>query len=82
MAGFGMEPKAEARGMDSAAPSSSQDLFLYRLLVGGLVAAVLVTLLGGIVLAGMDRSLPGELIALGAVCAGGLVGLLAPSPIK
>lgn len=78
MAGFGMEPK----GMDSAAPSSSQDPFLYRLLVAGLVAGVLCTIIGGIILAGIDRSLPGELIALGSVCAGGLVGLLAPSPIK
>jgi hypothetical protein len=50
--------------------------------VGGLVAAVIITILGGMVLAAIDRALPGELIALGAVCAGGLVGLLVPSPAQ
>ena len=78
MASFGMEPRA----VDQPAPSSSQDPWLYRVLVAGLVAAVLVTLVGAIALAFVDRSLPGEAIAVGAVCAGGLVGLLAPSPIK
>lgn len=82
MASFGMEPRAEPRSVDTPAPTSGQDPFLYRVLVGGLVAAVLITLLGGIGLAAMGQTLPGEIIALGAVCAGGLVGLLAPSPVK
>lgn len=78
MAGFGMEPKDVA----TPAPDSAQDGLLYRILVSGLVAAVLITLIGALVLAGLGKSLPGEAIALGAVCAGGLVGLLAPSPVK
>lgn len=81
MASTGIEPRVE-RSVDTPAPTSSQDQLLYRVLVAGLVAAVIVTLVGAIVLAFVDRVLPGEAIALGAVCAGGLVGLLAPSPVK
>jgi hypothetical protein len=38
----------------------------------GLVAAV-----GGLVLAGLDRSVPGEVLALGTGAAGALAGILA-----
>ena len=70
------------RSIDEPAPTSSQAPTLYLVLVVGLVGAVLVALIGGIVLAALGRAMPPELIALASVCAGGLVGLLAPSPLR
>lgn len=58
------------------------DPFLFRLVVGILGAAVIITLIGGFVLAAMGIEVPGALIAIGAAAGGGLGMLLAPSPVK
>jgi len=61
-------------------PEQSQDMFLYRLLVGGLVAAVILTIAGIFTLALLARTIPEGLVALGSAAVGGLVGLLVPAP--
>lgn len=62
-------------------PTSDQDPMLYRILICGLVAAVLITICGLIGLAVANRPAPEGLVAIGSMCVGGLVGLLVPSPI-
>ena len=62
-------------------PNSAQDPLLYRILVAGLVAAVLITIVGLIGLAIASRPAPEGLVAIGSMCVGGLVGLLVPSPV-
>jgi TRAP-type mannitol/chloroaromatic compound transport system permease large subunit len=62
-------------------PDQAADPMLYRVLISGLVAAVLITICGIIALAAMQRPVPEGLVALGSACAGGLVGLLVPSPV-
>jgi hypothetical protein len=62
------------------APSQRVDPLLYRLVVGALSLALLLTVLGGLVLTGIDKEIPSALIALGAAAGGSLGGLLAPSP--
>jgi hypothetical protein len=71
-----------SQGIDQPAPTSSQDPALYRILVSGLVAAVLLTVLATAALAWIGQMVPDGLIAIGSACAGGLVGLLVPSPVK
>jgi TRAP-type mannitol/chloroaromatic compound transport system permease large subunit len=61
-------------------PDQAADPILYRVLIAGLVAAVLVTIAGIIALAVLQRPVPDGLVALGSACAGGLVGLLVPTP--
>lgn len=63
-------------------PSQTTDPILYRVLISGLVAAVLITIAGIIALAVLQRPVPEGLVALGSACAGGLVGLLVPSPVS
>ena len=65
-----------------AVPSQQADPLLYRMVVGALAAALILTVVGGLVLAGMRIDVPGALIALGAASGGALGGLLAPSPVK
>jgi hypothetical protein len=62
------------------APAQQIDPLLYRMVVGALSAALILTVVGGLVLAGMRIEVPGALIALGAASGGALGGLLAPSP--
>lgn len=62
------------------APSQQTDPLLYRLVVGALGLALLLTLVGGLILAGLGKAIPDGLIALGAASGGALGGLLAPSP--
>jgi hypothetical protein len=61
-------------------PDQRTDPVLYRLLIAGLVAAVLITIAGIIALAVLGSAVPEGLVAIGSACAGGLVGLLVPSP--
>jgi hypothetical protein len=63
-------------------PDQQTDPVLYRLLIAGLVAAVLITIAGIIALAVLQRPVPEGLVAIGSACAGGLVGLLVPAPTK
>jgi hypothetical protein len=61
-------------------PEQRTDPLLYRMVVGALAAALLLTVAGGLVLAGLGVDVPGALIALGAASGGALGGLLAPAP--
>ena len=61
-------------------PTQAQDRLLYRMVVAALGLALLITLIGGLVLAGLGQAIPDGLIALGAASGGALGGLLAPSP--
>jgi hypothetical protein len=63
-------------------PTQAVDPLLYRLVVGALAAALLLTVIGGFVLAALSIEVPGALIAIGAGCMGALGALLAPSPVK
>lgn len=63
-------------------PAQTVDPLLYRMVVAALGLALLLMVIGGLVLAGMGKAIPDGLIALGAASAGGLVGLLAPSPMR
>jgi hypothetical protein len=71
----------ELRAVEPA-PTQQVDPLLYRLVVGALAAALLLTVIGGFVLAAMGIDVPGALIALGAAAGGALGGLLAPSPAQ
>ena len=62
-------------------PDQKADPAFYRILITGLVAAVLITIAGIIALAVLQRPVPEGLVAIGSACAGGLVGLLVPSPV-
>jgi hypothetical protein len=50
------------------------------MVVGGLIATILITLVGGIALTALGKSLSDGLIAIGAGAIGALAGLLAPAP--
>jgi hypothetical protein len=63
-------------------PNDAQDPTLYRILISGLVAAVILTVIAVPLLAAFDKTTPEGLIAIGSACVGGLVGLLVPSPVK
>lgn len=63
-------------------PSQQVDPLLYRMIVGALGAALLLTVIGGLILVGLGKELPSALIALGAMSGGALGGLLAPSPTR
>lgn len=59
-----------------------QDVWLYRLLVGALALVSVLSVIGGIVLAGLGKELPTAVVALGSAAIAGMVGLLAPSPLR
>lgn len=76
-----MNEMQETKGM-YAAPAAEPDLWLYRMVIGSLGLAVLLTVILAAVLAVAGRDLPQGVLAIGATCAGALGGLLAPSPVK
>ena len=53
---------------------------VYRMVVGALGVAVILSIGGAIVLAVLGKSIPDVLTALGSAAVGALAGLLAPSP--
>ncbi|MFQ5572280.1 MAG: hypothetical protein ACE5G0_21600 [Rhodothermales bacterium] len=65
-----------------AVPAHIPDTFVYRITVGSLGAAVLVTLIGAIVLVALGKETPEILVAIGSAAVGALAGLLAPSPAR
>jgi hypothetical protein len=69
-----------SRLVESPPPTSTDDPWLYRIVVGCLGAAVILTLIAAFVLAMLSKDVPSGLIAIGGSAGGGLVGLLAPSP--
>jgi predicted phage tail protein len=64
---------------DLASPLQS-DVWIYRLVVGALALAILITVVGAILLAMQGRTVPDVLLAIGSGAVGALAGLLAPSP--
>jgi hypothetical protein len=77
----GLSPEPQALIVNQP-PTQSDDPAFYRILIGGLVAAILITICGIIALAVIGRPVPEGLVAIGSACAGGLVGLLVPSPVS
>jgi len=63
-------------------PDQQNDPLFYRVLIFGLVTAVLLVIGGAVALAFFDKVLPDGIIALGGAAVGGLVGLMVPSPVK
>lgn len=76
-----MNPEIKPQAVEPP-PTQAQDPILYRLVVGSLAAALLLTVIGGFILSALGVEVPGALIAIGAGCMGALGGLLAPSPVK
>ena len=70
-----MEPQALPQPVEN-------DVWIYRMVVGGLVLVALATVLGGIALAVMGQEISAAVIALGSAAIGALAGLLAPSPTR
>lgn len=64
-----------------APPDAQYDIWLYRMVIGGLGLTVLLTVILAAVLAFRGLALPDGIIAIGGTAAGGLVGLLIPSPV-
>lgn len=64
------------------APSQRIDPLLYRIVVGSLGLAVLLTLVAIFVLALYGKTVPEGMVALGSVSAGALAGMLVPSPAQ
>lgn len=62
-----------------AAPLQT-DVWIYRMVVGGLALAILGSVGGAVLLAMNGRPVPEVLLAIGSGAVGALAGLLAPSP--
>ena len=75
-----MIKKDPVKALESLASPLQTDVLLYRLVVGSLGAAVLITLIGAIVLVALGKQTPEVLVAIGSAAVGALAGLLAPSP--
>jgi hypothetical protein len=58
------------------------DVWSYRAVVFALCFISSSFAVGGISLASQDKKIPQELSSLASLCAGALIGLLAPSPRK
>jgi hypothetical protein len=69
-----------AESIAALASPLQSDVWIYRLVVGALALAILITVVGAIVLALQDRAVPDVLLAIGSGAVGALAGLLAPSP--
>ncbi len=63
-------------------PPLQWDAWIYRMVVGTLGLAVVLTVLGGIVLARGTTPIPDMLTAIGSAAVGALAGLIAPSPLS
>jgi len=72
----------EAALSSEAAAVTVPDTLIYRIVVGSLGLAVLISLVGSIILASQKLDTPAVLTALGSAAVGALAGLLAPSPAR
>jgi hypothetical protein len=64
-------------------PQFSTDPWIYRMVVGVLGLVVLAVVIGGLLLQmQIGKDIPQGILAIGSAAAGGLVGLLVPSPIS
>ena len=68
--------------LNTLATPLQTDKWIYRLVVGVLGLALILTVIGGftLVLTGQTKPMPEGLIAIGSAAVGALAGLLAPSP--
>lgn len=66
--------------VDAPTPTSSQFPALYMVLVAGLVATILITVIGALVLSFFGKGVPSEVVAIAATAVGFLGGLLVPTP--
>jgi hypothetical membrane protein len=57
------------------------DPWIYRIVVIVLGIVVLSVVIGGVLLAIASKEVPQGILAIGSAAAGGLVGLLVPSPV-
>jgi hypothetical protein len=78
----GLIKKDPVKALQSLATPLQTDVLLYRIVVGSLGAAVLITLIGAILLVALGKQVPEVLVALGSAAVGALAGLLAPSPVR
>ena len=66
-----------------SAPSPlDTDPWIYRVVVGALGLAILIAIIAAAILAGLSKTVPEGVIAIGSASAGALAGLLAPSPVR
>ena len=77
-----MFKKDPVKALETFATPLQTDKILYRIVVGSLGAAVLITLIGAIALVAFGRDTPEILVAIGSAAVGALAGLLAPSPSR
>lgn len=63
-------------------PDSHEDAKLYMLMIAILGVTLVLAMLGGIVLAGMDKEMPAALIAIAAGAGGALGGALVGPSVK
>ena len=66
------------------AAADSPDVWIYRMVIGALGLTVLITVLGCVILTGVEptHEIPAGIIALGSSAVGALAGLLAPFPAR
>jgi len=69
-----------AKAIAELAAPLQTDVWIYRIVVGGLALAILSAVGGAILLAMNGRPVPEVLLAIGSGAVGALAGLLAPSP--
>lgn len=77
-----MIKKDPVKALQSLATPLQTDAILYRIVVGSLGSAVLISLIGAIVLVAVGKEAPDVLVAIGSAAVGALAGLLAPSPVR
>ena len=66
-----------------AVPQFSVDPWIYRMVIAVLGLAVLAVVVGGLLLQlQIGKDVPQGILAIGSAAAGGLVGLLVPSPVN
>ena len=77
-----MIKKDPVKALEHLATPLQTDVLLYRIVVGSLGAAVIITLIGAVLLVALDKDAPQILIAIGSAAVGALAGLLAPTPVR
>jgi hypothetical protein len=73
----------DPRDIGTLPPDNTQDPWLYRILVGGLLLIIMVVVIGALVLAGrgvISENAVTAVITIAAAIAGYLGGLLTPKP--
>jgi uncharacterized integral membrane protein len=68
----------ELQSLPEPVVSSPRAATIYTIVVVALAALGVLTVLGGVVLAYVDKSLPESVIVLGSVAVGALAGMVAP----